>query len=339
MAADQGPDYTPAYRGQMIMVISNFPLNNFQNTIPSISAEIADTAYNLAGTDSNGETIDLLMPVKTQLQYFAKGQLWNYYGYADAELDFDPESFSGGLMTSIGCILLEAWNLIDLLTAYGQFYGFDFVESGGGVRFFRPVNSEQFTVAAVITEAELFDDSTDVSAEGAFITTRQDQGAIPSIVKVSYYDWSQQYQLSIQRARRSQFPQKTVQVVNELDFTVPIIATAQIAMSGATRALYEQAHAQMFHNFSLPAQFLYLEPGDVIELQIRGKIYVAKLTYTAIQPDLSMQCIATNIRYGPDINLPGYSGNFTSNPVVIYGIQAGGFTNISKTSNVTLTFS
>ena len=43
MNADH-PGTTPAYRGQMIMVIDHFPLENFSNTIPGITAEIIDGA-------------------------------------------------------------------------------------------------------------------------------------------------------------------------------------------------------------------------------------------------------------------------------------------------------
>jgi hypothetical protein len=128
-------------------------------------------------------------------------------------------------------------------------------------------------------------------------------------------------------------------VSNELDFSVPIIATAQEAMTGATRALYQQAHQQVYHNFSLPANFIYLEPGDVIELQVRGKTYIAKITYQAIQPDLSSQYIATNIPYGANVSLPGYAGDFTSNPTVIRGILAGGFSNVSQPGVLTINLS
>jgi hypothetical protein len=254
--------------------------------------------------------------------------------YHAANLYFDDPLYD---LWADGVILTESWMFKDLLDSYALFYDFDYTESGDGLIFFRPVNAAAFTVDEVLGEGDVIDDGSN-SGEGCVLTTRADPSGIPILMTVSYLDRTQQYQLSIQRARRQQFPQPTVLNGTQQSFTIPVVVTANEAMAGATRALYKLAHEQLTHQFVLPPNFMALEPGSIIQLNIRGKTYITKLTYCEVQPDLSLKCIATNIAYGPDYTRDGFGGGITT-VVVARVIRIGGWVNQSSVHNMlTATF-
>lgn len=339
MVSDNGAAHTPAYRGMMYMVIVNFPLTEFACHIPSITAEIADVQYNGTSTDEDGEVFDSPMDVATQLQLLCNGQPWNYNGFADNQLTFDNATFfpvdpDDMTMTNTGIIIDQDWTLADVLTAYARFYDFNFLESGFGLKFLKPVTAGAFNVAAVLHEADLVDTS---QGNGCLLTTRADPGQIPTIMTVSYYDVSQQFQLSIQRARRQQFPQQTVFSATAGDIKVPVICTASQALTGCTRALYRGAHAQLSHQFTLAPNFLYLEPGDVVQINRRsGKQYFAQIVHAEIQSDMSINIMAVNIAYSKPGNLIGYGGEQVL-VTIMSGLNVGNVLNTSVIEPLSMT--
>jgi len=312
MDADH-PGTTPAYRGQMIMVLDHFPCHEFEGKIPSITAEIID-----------GDSAERMV-VSHQLALMA-----SFSGvYTGADVLVDDALLD---IENDGLLIEENWKIADFFNVVGRFYDWDYVESGGLVKFFRSVNAAEYTVAATITESEIVDDGSN-QGEGTVLTTRADDSQIPIIMEVNYYDRSQQYQLSLQRARRQQFPQKTVLLGSSDNFAVPFITTASEALTGATRALYKGAHERLTHNFTLPPHYAYLEPGDILSLLAGGKTYIVKLTYLEMQQDLSLLCTATNVAYGADYTRPGFGGGIIP-PVVDSGTGVYGWDNLSVVSAV-----
>lgn len=325
MAADlaESADTTPAYRGQMIMVLANFPLSDFENAIPSITAEIVDYP---APVLDGGEATDRERMVD-QLALFT-----DFTGSLDTgdDLAIDGALFS---LVNDGTILAANWALVDVFTNYGQFYGFDFCESAGVIRFFRPVNEGAYSLAAAITESDAIDDGSS-SGEGCLLTTRADAGSIPTLLTLTYIDASQEYQTAIQRARRTQFPQRSVLAESAQTLEVPLIVDASEALTGATKALYRYAHQSLSHQFTLPPKWLALEPGDVISLAVRGKTYVAQITYAEIQPDFSIKITAKNIGYGPDYSQIGFGS--PSAATALRTVTADRLFNLSVAFGVTI---
>lgn len=340
MVSDEGAATTPAYRGMMYMVIKNFPLYQFACHIPSITAEIADIQYNQTSIDDEGDVSDSPMEVAAQLQLLCNGQPWNYNGITDDKLSFDQDSFFPADpddmdMANTGIIIDQDWALADVLNAYAAFYDFSFLESGFGLKFLKPVTAGAFDVAAILEEGDLIDSGN--TANGCLLTTRADPGQIPTIMTVSYYDVSQQFQLSIQRARRQQFPQQNVFAATAADIAVPVICTASQALTGCTRALYRGAHGQLSHQFTLAPNFLYLEPGDVVQINRRtGKTYFAQIVYAEIQPDLSTNVTAVNIAYSKPGNLIGYGGQQVL-VTITSGLNVGNVLNASVVEPLAMT--
>jgi hypothetical protein len=313
MVADNGAELTPAYRGQMIMVLEDFPLKYFNDHVPSISAEIWD-----------GVRLDnSRAPVDEQIMLFAEQSGVFTAQDIDAAAEVAEE-------TNDGVYVATNVTFQELLNVYAKFYDFDYCESQGTIKIFRAVNDGVYEIAATLTESDFLAGGAGSAGSGgdssAILTTRYDKTQAPITQTINYRDRTQQFQFNVQRARRQQFPQPSVQNGGADEFTIPIIVTASEAMTAATKALYRAAHERTQHGFQLPPNYLYLEPGDVVLINIAGRSYLSKLNKVEVQGDLSIKCNAVNLARGPDYARQGFAGG-VQNYVIVASIRVGDLVN------------
>lgn len=286
MVADNGAQYTPAYRGQMYMVIENMPLDLFNDTIPSISAEVVDSDY-----------LETRMTVLTQIKMFAI----KTSGFLKRDILSDGvDNFKND-----GIVINNNLSLKDVLDVLARFYGFDYLETAGTLKLSRRSDNGAYTLDGTITEDMLLRDESGPIVK----TTREEDANFPVAVEIGYIDRSQQYRDNSQRARRPGFPVKPLKSDVIEQFKVPVIITATEAMTGASRALYRDSAQKVTHEFKLGPGGLAYEPGDIVALNTRVKNYVVKLTSVTLNGDLSMDCEAVSLAVNEDDeDVTGYAG-------------------------------
>lgn len=321
-SADTGA-LTPAYRGQMYIVIKGLPLQPFLNEIPGISAEIVDGAY-VGGQQ---------MLVTDQIKLLAR-----------SISDFKPNDFvfeGMELFRNHGLMISDSFDFRDIIDTMARFYGFDYLESAGKLKFLRRSQNGIPASVGIIDEKVLLRDN-----DGPTITTsRISSELVPEIVQVTYIDWSQQFRENTQRARRAGFPVRSVRSGQSDSFSVPFIMSASDAMTGAARALYRDSSQKTLHQFRLPPSGLVYEPGDVVTVRARGKSYTVKIIEANIASDLSTDARAVTLDVNPDYAVNGYAGNITppgagqtlTTQFEFYLLELGTGHSISSLENANLT--
>jgi len=284
--ADTGEKLTPAYRGQMYLMVMDVPLKPFNDQVPTFSVEVVDGPYVNGG---RMKLTDQITQLATRVSEFRKETL----------------VFEGlNSFVNDGIVINQSIAFRDILDTLGRFYGFDYVESGGKLKFMRRVTDAQYNLDGIVTEDMLLRDG-----EGPVVeTTRIDEEDLPSVVEIDYIDKTQQFQANTQRARRPGFPVRVLRSNRTEKFYVPIVISASEAMTGAARALYRDANQRATHKFTLPPSGIRYEPGDVLRLETRVKSYTVKLTEANINSDLSIECSAVTLDVNPDITSTGYAG-------------------------------
>lgn len=165
------------------------------------------------------------------------------------------------------------------------------VQSGDVLRFV-PLDGEP---VAVINADE-------ISIDTPIRISRADETPLPRMVTVRYLDVDRDMQPGSQVAQRH-----FGNAVGESIVDLPIAITAQQAQQMAERLLYGAWTERIgVDAFRLPPRYLYLDPGDIIEIVTRVGTYRLVLTEVSIGADYAVECVAK--AYDPEIGesrLPG----------------------------------
>ena len=112
------------------------------------------------------------------------------------------------------------------------------------------------------------------AAPGVALTvSREMDSQLPRRVSIKYFDNTREYDISEQYAERL-----NTEAVNVLDMTLPIVLNATEAAGVAEKLLYLYLLERYNLNFTLPPEYLDLEPGDVITLTGDFGSYEIRLT-------------------------------------------------------------
>lgn len=139
---------------------------------------------------------------------------------------------------------------------------------------------------------------------------------MPRTISLKYFDSTRNNQISTQRAfRKTGLSSQTINLTLEASLTPSQAATA-------TQTLLYRAWAaqRKYGPFSLPRQYMYLTPGDVITVNYNGREHLLRLTQVTIGANLVLRCEGES--YDPNVNaLPasGDSGYFPGQGLPDFG--------------------
>ena len=284
IVADKGAANTPAFKGQAYIVIRNLDLSKFSNKLPAISAVL---------TDSGGDDPTLEWSVTKRAALLG-------------ELSASDFTFVNMTPEYTGFMVWENSDLKTHLQNDGLLFGFDFFESGGKIKITRRVDGATYSSDRTLTA----DDLLDMGRGQAFEIQRGDEQDIPSVVHCNYVDWSVEYRMSRQRARRVRHPTPALNSSSTMDLTTPIIMTASQALSAAARAMFRMDVGRVSLSFRLPQGHIDVEPADILVLPTIGtKIFTVKVQEATLREDLSMDISASVLLTDEDISLTGETGS------------------------------
>lgn len=190
------------------------------------------------------------------------------------------------------------------LTNDGALFGFDYFESGTGIKCIRHVDGSSFTVNRVLTDADLLLMENDTAT-----ISRIDERDIPAIGKVNYIDPSVEYRVSSQRARRARYPIPAVNSNRTAEYTTSVIMDATTALSQCAKALFREDTGRVALTFMLKRTQLAVEVGDIVQLPaIDGKVFTVRIVEWILQPDFSMQCTGLVLLENEAISLTSSGG-------------------------------
>jgi Putative phage tail protein len=166
-----------------------------------------------------------------------------------------------------GMVLGERQNLADAMDALQATFQFDAVTTGG-VLTFRPRRQE---VVQSLTTADLLPDRDGILLH----LTRLPDGELPEELNLVHVDPAADYQASVQTALRQSAPATTRKTVR-----ASMVLTADRAKRQADMLLEAVWAERVQARFRLPPRCLALEPGDVVTLAHRGRLWTLRLLGT-----------------------------------------------------------
>lgn len=166
-----------------------------------------------------------------------------------------------------GMVLGNRMSVRAALEALRQAHPFDTVESEGRIAF----RARRGQPVATLTAADLVPDR-----DGALLqVTRRQETELPRQVDVLYASLSAAHQTSTQSARRTAGAGRGV-----VSAELPLALSDDQARRIAERLLVEAWIERDAYQFQLGAAHARLEPGDVVELDLRGRVQRLRVTAT-----------------------------------------------------------
>lgn len=160
---------------------------------------------------------------------------------------------------------------------------FDVIQSGYKIKFVRRGKSPVVTVDAEQLDARQAD-----SAPGVQITLANEMDTqLPRAVSLKYLDIGREYDLSEQAAERL-----NTDAVNRREIEMPIVLSANEAAGMSEVLLYLYWLERRDVSFSLPPEYRYLEPADVITVTGEWGQYDLRLTRINLESDGRLACSA-----------------------------------------------
>ena len=278
IAATQGAENTPAYRGRAYIVFDDLELSEYGNRFPTISAEVVKNGYY-----QNGR----LYSTPTTVGQIAQ-DICQRVGFNLADVD----------TTEINGISVQGFwtntNLSarDALAQLQRAFFFDVIESGGKLRFINQIRSGS-PLAIPLDDLASYEYGQE--RPDNFTSVRTQDTEIPDEVSVTYLDQDFAYQQASQTAKRQIAPNK-----NKEDIKFDIVMTASQALSITRKTLYLAWAQRRKFEFTLPLKYLSVEPGDIASIAFFGGqsqlIYIIKVNIGA---NFLLECEA--IPYEPSL--------------------------------------
>ena len=152
---------------------------------------------------------------------------------------------------------------------------FDVVESSGVMKFVKRGSPSILT----IPQNNLVPPDGGGDIRSLAVTTRTQEIDLPQKYSVSYYDAANSYEQNTQIAQR-----QTTQSVNQTNYSWNLALGDQAAQNIANQLLYTTWQNRTSYQFTLPPQYCYIEPTDVITLTINNVDRILRVVTTDMQP-------------------------------------------------------
>jgi hypothetical protein len=204
--------------------------------------------------------------------------------------------------TVAGALIAAETDFGDFTRNLGQWFGFDSFE-GTTIEFVRPVNGATYTLDATIPPEDLLYDN-----DRAITTTRGEDNS-PVILEGRYIDRTQQFRYTPQRARRILFPVRSTDSQRQMSLAVPVVMSANQAITYLGKAIYRMAAQNVGHSFNLPPRYLFVEPADILNVTAGGTSYTVKVSRVEFGPEKMVTISAINLLTDEDISLEGSGGS------------------------------
>lgn len=188
---------------------------------------------------------------------------------------------------------------------------FDVVQSGYNIRFARRGKSP----VTVITSDKLGAVSSAGQSVPQLSNVREMDSVLPSKVTVKYLEPERDYDQGEQVAERINTPTVNTQTVD-----MAIVLTADEAAQVADVLLYMYWLERYDVKFTLPPEYLYLEPADVVTVEADGATYELRLTAITYTAEGAIECQAKyNSAAIYTSTAQGYSGSSVSQGITLAG--------------------
>lgn len=218
-----------------------------------------------------------------------------------------------------GVALLNRQTARSFIEAMGPAYFFDLVDIGALVTGI--LRSAQ-SLLVTIPEADLAAAEDVTTIKDKISSQRGDDLEIPQDLEITYYDIQHDYQQGGQPSRRSRITQYSS---GRNTITVPVVMSPGEASNSAERGLYMLWVERTPRKFSLPLDYVYLTPGDVVGVTRGGEVFTVRISRTTLNPSQVIDCESVSEDLGvysitaPPALSSVVSGSFapgTINPVV-----------------------
>jgi hypothetical protein len=175
--------------------------------------------------------------------------------------DVDVSGLYGSDVVVTGYVIDKIMSSRDMLELLMLTYSFDGFESDGLLKFV-------FKTENPVVTLDLDDLVTSEEDPGGYSVTRGQETELPKTVKVSFYDEGRDYEQSSTDGRKS-----TGNSRNTTSVDLPLVLGTEYARSLAD-TLVQQAWASRDQaELTLPSKFLRVDPGDIIQMVIKGRQY------------------------------------------------------------------
>lgn len=199
------------------------------------------------------------IPLKTIIDGIMNKANYDSSEYDSAELTSVIEGYRVTSVQSARAALLPLAN-------YGKF---DIVDSEGKIKFrTRGKNS-----IVAIPEEDLAARYQDDKSMRKLEKRRAHETSLPKSLSVKYLDKELNYEVGNQRAQRIASLSKS-----EATIDLPIVLTYENAAKFADIDLHLRHIERMTYSFSIPYEYAYLEPGDVIDVMADAAVYRIRIT-------------------------------------------------------------
>jgi hypothetical protein len=188
---------------------------------------------------------------------------------------------------------------------------FDVVQSGYDIRFVRRGK----TSIAVIPADKLGAVSATGQSAPRLSTAREMDSVLPSKVAIKYLEPARDYDQGEQLAERINTPS-----VNTQSIDMAVVLTADEAAQVADVLLYMYWLERYDVKFTLPPEYLYLEPSDVVTVEVDGATYELRLTSISYTAEGPIECQAKyNSAAIYTSTAQGYAGSSSSQAIALAG--------------------
>jgi Putative phage tail protein len=263
IAATEGVENTPAYRGRAYLVFDDLPLEEYGNRIPAVSVEVVQSGYWSGGR---------LYSTPTNVGAAAQN-ICQRVGFDLTNID----------TTEINDIELQGfWTNTNLSArdALGQLqraFFFDAIESGGKLKFIKQIRPDA-PLAIPLSDLACYEYGQE--RPDNFTSIRTQDTEIVDEVSVTYLDPDFAYQQASQTAKRQISPNK-----NKEDIKFDIVLTASQALQITRKYLYLAWAQRRNFSFNLSLKYCQLEPGDVASIPFFSEdsqlLYITKINIGA----------------------------------------------------------
>ncbi len=278
IAATEGTDNTPAFRGRAYIVFDDWLLTDYGNRFPAVSVEVVKDGY----YDENGRLISSPTNAGAIAQDICQKVGFNLADLDTTEIDTIEVQ---GFWTNSN---ISARNAIGQLQ---QAFFIDAVESNGQLRF---INQIRPTSPLNILTTDIASHEFGQDRPDNYTIIRTQEAEIPDEISVTYLDPDFAYQQASQNATRQVSPNK-----NKLDVNVSLVLTASEALAISRKVLYLAWAQRRLFQFNLPLRYIQLEPGDTASVEFFGESTLVYVTKVNIGGNFLLQCEA--IPYEPSL--------------------------------------
>ncbi len=185
-------------------------------------------------------------------------------GLTSADIDVSGLYGSGGIVR--GYVVDKIMSPRDMLEPLMGAYNFDGYESEGKVKF----NLKSNAITIPLTLDDLV--STD-KEPGGYSLTRGQETELPAVVKLTFYDENNEYDQAAVDGRKL-----TGNSLNVSSTEFPMVLTLEYSRALADIVIHEAWQGRDRGEFNVPNSLLRADPGDVIQVEIKGREFNMRVT-------------------------------------------------------------